>query len=402
MKVRPLLCLATLASCSAFAQESMIIDSLKNGKVNGHVRAYNIIIDKEAGSDQQAFALGGKLHAENAAIYGFNFGLTFNVSSDMNLVSGKSYKRATNYKDYAVLGEQDAIGLGESYLNYNGFGFNFRTGAQEFTSPFANPSDSQMMPVSFTGHVLTYSGVENLKLTAAQLEKFKHRNSDTFKPVEEFAIPGTVTDGVMIFGADYTSPTIKGTIYHYGFDDIMKLNYASTGYTFSVSEGFSLTPSLQYIAEKKTGAARRGNIDSTEMGFNLNASKDAVKVDLSYVDISDENGKYLNGGIYSPLTFFTDPMYTNSMITGMAGIDAGSSYKVNVAYTFSEALSTRVSYADYDFKTNTLDRSEMDLDITYKIAAVPGLQYTNRLGKVSSDTKSLEQVQWRAQLQLSF
>lgn len=393
--------LSALMSSAAFAQ-SAIVDSIKNGKVNGNVRAHNVFIDKDMGADQQGFALGGKLHAENAALYGFNVGVTFNVASDFNLVSKQNYKRATLYKDYANLGEQDAVGLGESYLNYNGYNFNFRTGAQEFTSPFANPSDAFIMPISYTGHVLTYTGVEKLKLTVAQLNKVKFRNSDTFKPIGEAAVAGSVTDGLVVFGADYNNEQIKASAYHYGFDELMKLNYVTTGYTFNLAEGFLLTPSVQYATEKKTGKALRGDIDSSALGFNVNATKDAFKVDLSYVSIGEEKGKYLNGGFYSPLTFFTDALYTNSMVNGMAGIDAGSSYKLNVNYTYSESLSGKVSYADYDFKTNVLDRSEVNFDVTYKFSDIPGLSYTNRLAKVNSDTKTLAQYQWRAQLQLSF
>jgi hypothetical protein len=390
---------AVLLASNAFA-EGTIVDSIKNGKVSGNVRAYNFIQNKKAGTDKQAFALGGKLHAENAAISGFNVGLTFYVADDMNLVSSQTYKRDTKYKNYAASTADIGI-LGESYLNYNGYGFNFRTGAQEFVSPFATTSDSQIIPSTFTGHVLNYTGVDNLKLTAAQLNKYKFRNSTSFNNIGAYSV-SRATDGVIVGGADYATKQIKATAYYYGMDDLANLTYLTGGYTFSVSDSLAVTPSLQYVKESKTGAALKGDIDSSVMGANLNVTQGDLKFDLAYVSIKETTGKYLNGGLYSPLTITTDPMFTNSMINSMADVGVGSSYKAMVNYTVNPELTTKLSYAKYDYKTDSLDRTETNFDFTYKIAAVQGLQYTNRIGLVGSDTESLKETQWRAQFQFAF
>lgn len=395
--------IAILASSVAFA-DSAIVDSIKNGKVSGHVRAYNFLQDSKVGIDKQAFSLGGKLHAENGSIYGFNAGLTFYVSDDMNLVSKKTYKRNTNYKDYST-SDADIAVLGESYINYSGYSFNLRTGAQEVVTPFATTSDSQMMPVTYTGHVLNYSGVENLKLTAALLNKIKFRNTGTFKNIGSYAMAnasGSSTDGVIVGGADYTTKQIKASAYYYGMDDLAKINYVTGGYVFNLNETLVLTPSVQYIKESKTGRALKGNVDASVMGANMNVTSGDLKVDFGYVSIKENSGKYLNGGLYSPLTNYTDPLYTNSMIHGMADIDSGSSYKITVNYNVNTDLSTKLSYANYDYKTNTKDRTETDFDFTYKISSIQGLQYTNRIGMIGSDTKSLEETQFRAMFQFTF
>jgi hypothetical protein len=398
-----------LLAAQAFA-DSAIVDSIKNGKVSGNIRMFNLLNNKKSGQqDTQAFALGGKLHAENAAIMGFNVGLTFMVADDLNLVSKASARRDQKYiSNTSYTGNVTA--LGESYLNYSGFGFNVRTGSQEVVTPFITTSDAQIAPATVSGHAVAYSGVENLKVSAYLLDKFKGRNTATFAPVEStFGITNKETSGVMVGGADYATKEMKATAYYYGFNNIMNLMYVSGGYTMGMGEGLSITPSLQYASEKAAGDKLGLEIGSSVMGANVNMASGDLKVDVAYVTVKEDTSKANNGAFYSRMTYYTDALYTNSMTHGMALSNGdtetnkvGSSYKATVNYALSADLATKLSYAKYDYKTNSMDRSETDWDVTYKFSSIPGLSYTNRLGLVSSDTLSLCQTQWRAQLQMTF
>lgn len=397
-----------LLAAQAFA-DSAIVDSIKNGKVSGNIRAYHIVTDKKAAQDQQAFALGAKLHAENAAIMGFNVGLTFNSVDDMGLVSKDSTKQDTKYINYSTAPKNFAV-LSESYLNYNGYGFNARTGAQEVVTPFLTTSDAHIVPATVTGHSLVYTGVESLKVSAFLLDKFKGRNKSSFTPIEAEYSASKGTKGVLIGGADYVTKEMKANAYYYGFNNIMNLTYVSGGYTLGMGEGLAVTPSLQYASEKAAGDKLGGEIGSSVMGANVNVTTGDLKVDVAYVNVKEDTSKLGNGAFFSKLTYVTDALYTNSMTHGMAVSNGtttvtnnvGSSYKATVNYTLSADLSTKLSYAKYDYKTNTLDRAETDWDVTYKFSSIPGLSYTNRLGLVSSDNTANALTQWRAQLQMTF
>ena len=391
----------------AFA-DSAIVDSIKNGKVSGNIRAYHLVTDKKAAQDQQTFALGVKLHAENAPIMGFNAGLTFNSVDDMGLVSKDSTKVDTKYISTPATTKNFAV-LSESYINYNGFGFNARSGAQEVVTPFLTTSDSHIVPATVTGHSLVYTGVENLKVSAFMLDKFKGRNKSSFTPIEAEYSATKGTKGVTIGGADYATKEMKATAYYYGFSDIMNLTYVSGGYTLGMGEGLAVTPSLQYASEKAAGDKLGGEIGSSVMGANVNVTSGDLKVDVAYVSVKEDTSKANNGGFFSRMTYFTDALYTNSMTHGMAisngetaAAKVGSSYKATVNYTLNADLSTKLSYAKYDYKTDTLDRSETDWDVTYKFSSIPGLSYTNRLGLVSSSNDANALTQWRAQLQMTF
>jgi hypothetical protein len=400
----------------AFA-DSAIVDSIKNGKVSGNIRAYNVYQDRKGLSDTnrdlQAFALGGKLHAENASIMGFNAGLSFYSVNDMGLVSRKVTRTNTLYKPYAgatTAETADFSVLGESYINYSGYGVNLRTGAQEVNTPFLNPSDAQIIPATYKGHMLSFTGVENLKLSALVLNKFKARTSASFNNMGSAYGVGA-TKGAMVGGAEYSTKEMKATAYYYSFNDIMNLSYAAGSFTFAAAENLSVTPSLQYAGEKGAGSKLVGDIGASVLGANVNVTSGDLKVDVAYATAKEDTSKYQSGSFYSKMTYFTDPLFTNSMTHGMAisGVDSGtaisrvgSSYKVTANYTMNSDLSGKVSYANYDYKTNSQDRSEIDFDVTYKFSSVPGLSYTNRLAKVSSDTETNQQTQWRAQLQMTF
>ncbi len=402
-----------LLASQAFA-DSAIVDSIKNGKVSGNIRAYNLVNDKKPGQDQQAFALGVKLHAENAPIFGFNAGLTFNSVDDMGLVSNNVDKRDTKY---IFTADHNFVALSEYYVNYNGYGFNVRTGSQEVETPFIKTSDAHIVPATVTGHALTYSGVENLKISAFMLDKFKGRNKSSFTPIEAEYKATKATKGVTVGGADYATKEIKASAYYYGFSDIMNLTYVSGGYSITATDSITVTPSLQYAAEKAAGEKvstdGTNDIGSKVMGANVNVTSGNLKVDVAYVTVKEDLSKANNGAFYSRMTYFTDAIYTNSMTHGMALSNGdketnkvGSSYKATVNYTVNADLSTKLSYAKYDYKeytgVTTIDRSETDWDFTYKISSIPGLSYTNRIGLVSSDNTAKALTQWRAQLQMTF
>jgi hypothetical protein len=409
--MKKIILVSSMVLASGAFADSAIVDSIKNGKVSGNVRAYNIVWDKKAAQDQQAFALGVKLHAENAAIMGFNFGLTFNSVDDMTLVSKDTTKRDTKYINYATSPRNFAV-LSESYLNYNGFGFNVRTGAQEVDTPFIKPSDAHIIPATVTGHTLNYTGVENLKVSAMMLDKFKGRNASTFAPVESLYGATKGTSGVTIGGADYTTKEMKATAYYYGFKDVMNLMYAAGGYTIGVREGLAVTPSLQYASEKASGEKYGGEIGSSVMGANVNVTSGDLKVDVAYVTVKEDSAKANKGAFYSRMTYFTDALYTNSMAHGMALSNGdtetnkvGSSYKVTLNYAINSELSTKLSYAKYDYKeyaATTNDRAETDWDFTYKISSIPGLSFTNRVGMITSDNDAKASTQVRSQIQMTF
>ena len=89
------------------------------------------------------------------------------------------------------------------------------------------------------------------------------------------------------------------------------------------------------------------------------------------------------------------------MLQTFENVDSGDAVKVTFNHSFAK-VKLKASYAEFDFDTST-DREAIDFDLTYDMSGYSkGLTLRYRIEVVTSDVKSVEQINQRFQMQYRF
>lgn len=380
-------------------------DSLKEviseGKVSGAIRSYYNFRDFDTKLDTSAFALGGYLHAETGPLYGFNLGGTFYISDDVGTRSKNPARRNPNLPGQAYT-------LGEAYLQYRGFDTVFTIGRQKLDTPFANPSDAFMIPVTFEAVGFSNTSIKNLTLSVHYLDRIKNRPDDEFTDIGRFVprrlgVTETADAGTGIVGAVYSEKTLKLQTWGYLFSDLFHIAYLQADYAFPAVWG-GVIPEVagQYIYEGNNGDDLFGDVDVNGFGVKIGGKRGPLGLSFAFNHVIAEGGSFRNGAVLAPFSFATGPMFTNSMVETLENSDAGNAFRVALEYKFREYFITKVSFVAYE-RDAVVDTTETDVDFTYVFTDfLEGLSFRVRLGLINSGTDSAKLLELRPQLQYVF
>jgi hypothetical protein len=380
--------------------ESSLQEAFKEGSVNGNIRAHYNTWDYGTATDQAAFSLGGVFRAETGPIGWAKFGVGYYTAQDLD----------TNNSDPTKVDGRmgsDLEVLGEAYLALSGADSTLTLGRQKISTPFANPGDAFIIPVTFEGTSFTNKSITDLTLTANYLTTIKNRNSDEFVDVGEYStarygVGRQETSGTLILGATYKVKGLGVQAWYYQFADLFDTTYFQADYDFAVSETIKPFVSAQFGSQSDSGDKLLGDVDSTLWGVQGGVSMGKAKVTLGFNTVSEETSAYKNGGFLAPYNFSTSPLFTNNMLQTLENGNAGDAAKLTFNYNFPD-IKLKLSYATFDFKNNVADRDEIDADVIYSLDKYePGLSLRWRFALVTSDTKSVETTNNRFQLQYAF
>jgi hypothetical protein len=380
--------------------EGSLQDAFKEGSVSGNIRAHYNTWDYGVKTDQTAFSLGGALRAETGPIGWAKFGVGYYTAQDLD----------TNNSNPAKIDGRmgsDLEVLAEAYIAMSGADSSLTVGRQKISTPFANPGDAFIIPVTFQGTSFTNKTITNLTLTASYLTAIKNRNSDEFVNVGEFStarygVASQKTDGTLILGSTYKSEGLKGQAWHYQFSDLFDTTYFQVNYTFAGTETIKPFVAAQLAKQSDSGDKLLGDVDSTLWGLQGGLSMGKAKVTLGYNSIAEETTAFKNGAFLAPYNFSTSPLFTNNMLSTVENSDAGDAVKLTFNYSLPN-IKLKLSYTTFDFKSSVADRDEVDADVTYSLGQyAPGLSVRWRFALVTSDTKSAETTNNRFQLQYAY
>jgi hypothetical protein len=257
--------------------------------------------------------------------------------------------------------------------------------------------------VTYDGYSLINKSVSNLSINAYHVTGIKNRQAQDFTDTGRFTLGrlGGVprdTHGTSILGLIYDKQVWKAQAWHYTFDDVFNMEFAQADYDIALGGDWTPYVSGQYGMETETGDKLLGNIDSKVYG--LKAGVKAFGANLFVAADKVEHQAYL-----MPYTFFTDATYTNSMISGMGNVAAGTGYKVGVSYDVTPQYWVRLGYSRFDFDDNT-DMGEMGGDLRYKFTGdLENLQVWFRAGYRTGDTPPAglgDLTEYRTQIQYTF
>lgn len=390
--------LSVLVTVMPFAQAASLKQAFSEGEFQGQIRIYNNTLAFQHAKDRYGTAFGGRMGFETKSehLWGFSAGFGYYTANDLG-----TNKEASARAPFTPTVDVDI--LGEVFLRWKGLDTVLTGGRQIIDTPFANASDAFVIPITYDGYSLVNKGITGLTVNLHHVTGIKSREAQDFTDTGRFTLGrlgGTPRDthGTSIFGLTYEIAKLKIQAWHYTFADIFNMEWFQAEYDFDLGGDFTPYIAAQYGIQQETGDKLLGNIDS-----QLNGLKVGVKglgANLSFAVNKVAGDRYL-----TPYTFFTDPVFTSSMVSGFGNIATGTGYKGMLLYDFNPQLWGKLSYSWFDLDGGR-DTSEIDADVRYKFKDdLENLSVWFRVGYREGDTPPTalpDLIEYRTQLQYTF
>ncbi len=375
--------------------------------ISGDVRNYYFTRSYKRGTDQAAFSLGGRLHIETPAHPGVGFGATY-MGANPLAQNGPNPLLIDN-----TLPGYNISTLGKAYVSYHGTRSEAKYGRQIIRTPWANPSDTRMVPVSFEGLSASLETPTGWSFSLDRMYKFKSRVKATF---DRNTLVSTVpTSGFLAAGAAYKKGVLSGQAWYYRFYDIAQLGYADAAMRANTRKRFKPIAAAQIISEGGVGGGLLKDVRAHAAGGYARVTSDDLEATVSYDNVPGDAGAYKGGLIVSPYTsgYQTDPLYTDTQSTSL--VEKGQGHADKVAATFWTSghrfrfIADRARYFLPPAKgVPNNDLLKTDFDATYFIgdrpgdAAFRGLAIRDKLGIFDTPAAPLTQQFNQAMLEYDF
>lgn len=123
-------------------------------------------------------------------------------------------------------------------------------------------NDGRLLPQTFRGTQIEYSGIRDLYLHSGHLDKFKQRNSTDSVDIYPQGYTGSKGTDFDFAGATYKfTPTLSGTWYYGEMREFYRQQFLGLVHKLPMGSG-SLTSDLRYFISDDAGEARNGAVDA--------------------------------------------------------------------------------------------------------------------------------------------
>ncbi|MDF9904969.1 OprD family porin [Pseudomonas sp. AP3_22 TE3818] len=123
-------------------------------------------------------------------------------------------------------------------------------------------NDGRLLPQTFRGTQIEYSGIRDLYLHSGHLDKFKQRNSTDSVDIYPQGYTGSKGTDFDFAGATYKfTPTLSGTWYYGEMREFYRQQFFGLVHKLPIGIG-SLTSDLRYFISGDAGEARNGAVDA--------------------------------------------------------------------------------------------------------------------------------------------
>ena len=123
-------------------------------------------------------------------------------------------------------------------------------------------NDGRLLPQTFRGSQIEYTGIDKLYLHAGHLDEFKARNSTDSVDIFPQGYTGSKGTDFDFGGATYSFTKDLSATYYYGeMREFYQQQFLGLVYKLSVGPG-NLTTDLRYFNSADVGAARNGQVES--------------------------------------------------------------------------------------------------------------------------------------------
>ncbi len=359
-----------------------IVRAFYFGRTNGNA----CLTCKTKGSpDATAFNVGGQLHAQvNIPYSPWVLGATYFGAYPF----GANWPGPLNNIGYNPQVDNTLPGyplsvFGEAYLQYKTPGMFGQTGKEILTSqesPWSNPSDSRIEPVSFQGTLLNGNLSPNLNVGGMYMARFKSRVTSSFDantlltscntafntgkgPVPgvsgTFTVPGDPCNkpqknqGFLQFSASYKfgGSGLVANAYQYQIYDIVEMTYVNAQWNYDKKSKFNPFLAAQYLSENNLGQHLIGTIHDHTYGAQFGAT---IYHNLNFVAGYNASpfttyvvpAKNCKGTISSPQSASTGAIFGGVADTSVTGLPAGmvQCYGGGVASPYTDNYATDPLY----------------------------------------------------------
>lgn len=378
----------------------------EQSNLEGNIRSNFHTKDFDTQADVSAYSLGGKLKFETGPFMGWKAGTAFYWANDFDV--NRDDLGLQNGLPPSTLGT-----IGEAYLQYDNGTTLLRLGRQIIDTPFMNPSDAFIAPVTFFGYSLENKSFQYLKFTAIHVTEIKIRQNNSFEDTGQYVtdrlgVTPSNTAGTTVFGVMWEKNNLKIEGWDYYLPDLFNMIYFQADIKFAENSGIKPFLSIQAGKQFDVGKNLLGNVDATAFGINLGVVKGGLKVAYAFNHLPQNQGNFRNGAFLAPYSFATDALYTNSLDGGLVLKDSafvGGAHKWTANYEFNETVWLELSYTYFDLVRSVggKDSREIDVDVIYKFkGALKGLSLRNRFAFVESDSVAENLIENRLQAQYVF
>ena len=341
-KMTYLLSLVMLSGISLSASDSLA-NALKNGKINGELKAIYYDVDKQnINKEDDILSLGVMLKYVSKPFYGFSLGARFQASSSPWAdVSSKNFYKGDLYGPGAV--------LEEAYIKYQYRKSNVKAGRQFIQTPLIAGNGSRIVHESFEGYTADIKELPKTRIFLGYVDKYLTRTN--FKGANGGDI-GSFKKKIFMYGVKYKykmddlwtvlvkNQSIKGLSLTGQYLRVQDATVAKTGasqgditvgllqaeYRFKLS-GFGVSAGIQYgSSDVDKDDSRSGNL----VGFKLGTKYQGLMANAGYVIGSSDKGMVSGVGISSNWAYAGDIIGLESY---QKDVDALS---LNLKYNFKK------------------------------------------------------------------
>ena len=374
--------------------------------VDGYIRSYYQTRELKTPNDVELYSLGTKLNFETGSFYGLKGGAAFYIANDLG--ANRDDVKSQNF----LLPVSELNTFGTAYLKYSRHQTEITVGRQTVDTPFINPSNAFIVPVTFWGYALTNSSFKSITFNLMHLEKIKLRQETVFQDTGNFltdrlGVQRQQTSGTTAAGVVWNRKKDKFQIWNYYLPGLFNMVYFQADVALASVGDFQPFVSFQYGNQFDVGDKLLGTVNAHVFGANLGVRWKDFKLAYAFNYLPKKSGTFRNGGFLSPYSFATDALYTNSLDGGMTLKDSafvGLGHKWTVNYTPTNFI-VELSYTIYDMikSVGGGDSGEVNFDVTYFFEGMlKGLSLRNRTAWVESELEREDLIENRLQLQYVF
>ena len=397
------ICLVTSFPISAFAAPKF----LRQSTLTGNIRSYFQTRDLDTQADVSAYSLGGKLKFETGSLNGLKAGTAFYMATDLNV------NRDDLGSKNGLLPVSSLSTVGEAFLKYSFSKTEFTFGRHKIDTPFMNPSDAFIAPVTYFGYSLKNNSFDHYEFTALHVTEIKLRQNNSFEDTGQYltkrlGVTPANTSGTTALGVKWEKENLKIEGWEYYLPDLFNMVFFQGDFQFQKVSGLQPFLSIQMGQQFDVGDSLLGDVEATAFGVNIGTRAGPAKLAYAFNYLPENRGRFRNGGFLSPYSFATDALYTNSLDGGLTLKDSafvGAAHKWTVNWEFNNIIWSELSYTYFDLikSVGGKDSREINVDVIYKFQGMlKGLSLRNRLAFVESDKFSENLIENRLQAQYVF
>ena len=274
---------AGLLSPAGAAAGDGLLHSLTQGNLRINLRNYLMDRDYNDGPDQSAWAIGGEFAYATKPWRGLSVGGSLYTSQPF------FYAPADRSGTDLLNDSQNGYSvLGQAYLKAGYGGLCATIGRQSIDTPFLNPFDFRMTPVTYEALSLGYAQ-GGLRLNLAQVVGIKTWNDTTFQPMSRAAGIEGGDESVTMGGAVYQWGSYKAQVWNYYCHEFMNSLYLQLDASWKLSGDWSLAASAQAMRQQDVGQALYGEFDAFQAGIEGTLTWRRTTLTLAFTDTADDH-----------------------------------------------------------------------------------------------------------------